>query len=259
LTVQDDSATSGSATIATVRGAENATNATTYTDPFPTVAAVSNANANWVKSNAANTTARAFDIFVGTTWVIYIVNFTGATNVWELHMFGDASPALAGDTYATFCTTRGTSAVVTALGYALGTTTNTYQNKMFWARTYDATVKSPQCAVQTLTIASFSIGNLGTIPSAQSGPSTGIDRMKIVLGDAGTAATTPSTSLGLVVRGWMPNLWLPLHGGRGAVNTRDIFTDTAYNASAQFMVTAGANVATSPFALIETTDTWTAP
>lgn len=260
LTIQDNAATSGSALRATVRGAENASSATSYTDPFPTVAVVTNANSNWVKSDTASTTARNFDLFVGETWVIYIVNLTGGTNIWEFHMFGDAVPALSGDSYATFCTVRGGTAA-SAQCYALGLNgTSVFPNRAYWARTYDGTVKSPQAAMQYLSGSSLSsLGSYNSCPAALAGPTTGIDRQKIVMADAGVTTSTPSSTLALQARAWAPNLWNPQHGGRGTVNSRDTFTDTAYNASAQFMAATATNGATAPFVVIETTDTWTAP
>ena len=85
LHVNDNSAVSGAATLAVVRGCENASAPTTLVDPFPKVANIANSNCNWVKSFAANTTARKFDIYVGTTWVWYAVNQSGYTNDWETH------------------------------------------------------------------------------------------------------------------------------------------------------------------------------
>lgn len=257
LCMVDDSATSGNAGLCMVRGAENASAATTYTDPFPTVALVANNASNWFKSTAANTTARAFDIWVGETWVIYAVNAIGTTNQWEWHFFGDFAPALAGDSYNTVCTVRNSAA--TGSG-ALWSCSNTYTgnaNRYWIARSYDGTVKSTQGGPFSGFAAT--IGVIGNAPQAQSGITTGVDTIKVPLLDTATTITTPDAAKGLPTRGWLPNIRFPLHGGRGAVNARDTYTDTAYNPSFIGQIITAGNTTSSAFLTVETTDTWNPP
>lgn len=259
LYVNDAAAVSGAATLALVRGCENASAASNagLTDAFPTAAKIADSSSNWVKSSAANTTARNFDIFVGTTWVAYYVNFSGATNVWDFGFFGDLSPCLSGDSYATLAVVRNSSSAATVSNTADGINAGTGNLCYNICRSYDGTVKSTTGGVWA-NIA----GKMGTIsgmPAAQGGPSTGIDRFKAVTMDTGTTTTTSSATLGLPQRAYIPNFWVPLHLGRGSTNARDTFTDTAYNASSAFTLFPVANVSSSGFTILETSDTWSPP
>lgn len=261
LFVLDNATASGDARLALVRGCENASAATTagIVDPFPTVAKIANTSSNMLKSTAASTTARNFDIFVGTTWVFIAINVGGATNGWEIMRFGDESPALSGDSYCTSCYVRNTTSAVAvsnggmwgaAGGSLLGNTSYSY------VRDYSGTVKSTTGGI--ITPAGGVFGTNGA-SVAQGGITTGIDRCKMVSLDSGQTTASPATGTGLAQRSYVPNLWLPLHAGRGAVNSRDTFTDTNYNPSASFMIFCNANNTSSGFVIIETTDTWSPP
>ncbi len=258
LCVQHDSAVSGNAGLATVRGAENASNATTYIDPFPTVALVGNTLANWAVSSAANTTSRAFDIWVAPTYVIYAVNFAGATNQWEIHFFGDIPPAQAGDPYNTTVFVRqvagapGTSIFITTAQAASLTGSNLW----WWARTFDGTIKSTTGGPSN--IYSSAWGAITSAGAALTAPTTGITTQKVSMKDTGSTSTTPTVGEALVVRGWLPQIINPLHQGKGTTNTRDTYVDTAYNALFSGTIFASGNVTTSPFLVIEG-DTWTPP
>ena len=261
LYVNDAAAVSGDARLSVVRGCENASAAApaSIIDPFPTVAKLADGSSNWLKSTTANTTARNFDLYVGTTWVMFFCNVTGATNVWDLGLFGDWSPTLSGDPYCTACVVRNSTSATTVSG-ATGSwgasASNVGLTSYNFARSYDGTVKST-----TGGIWSPLVGVIGTGGStqAQGGPTTGIDRCKMVSLDTGSITTASSTSISLQQRAYVPNLWLPLHAGRGAVNSRDTFTDTAYNASATFRIFCNSNVATAGFIVVEETDTWSPP
>jgi hypothetical protein len=261
LHMNDDSAVSGQAYLCTVRGCENASDATTLVDPFPQVAQVGNTSANWIKSNAANTTARAFDIWVAETWVLYAVNWGGTANVWELHGFGDFAPSLAGDSYNTYCTVRNSTS---GAGGAIWFTSNgmlavaTAGTAAFWlCRTYDGATKSVRGGVVGK-FAQSSIGFLSGPNAAQSGPTTGIDVEKMQIIDSGSGNGTVSASLCLPVRGYLPNLLSPQHGGRGALNTRDDFTNTSAGMAVGKIVT-GAASSNSGFAVVQESDDWTPP
>lgn len=255
LHMYDDSSVSGSAALCLVRGCENASSAKKLTDPFPTVAIKGDTLSNWQKSTATGTTARAFDIWVGETWVIFTCNVSGATNVWDFGAFGDVAPALAGDSYNTVCFTRSVSTLGAATMIASPSTGYTGTSKMWWARSYDGTVKSTNGAPALNT----NLFGTGKGPQAQAGPSGGIDTQKVPLIDCGGASGTPSTTLGMFTRGWFPNLLNPIHNGRGSVNTRDTFTNTGYNPSFIGSIMCNDNATTSAFLVVETTDTWSPP
>lgn len=260
LFVLDNATASGAATLTLVRGCESATAATTagITDPFPTVALVANGSATWLKSSTANTTARAFDIWVGTTWLIYAVNFGGTSNVWEWHFFGDCPPSLSGDSYNTLCTSRNSASAATAVMWSSGTNVFAGTSKAYFCRSYDGTVKSTFAGFQVL---AASLGNVGNASQAFLGPTTGLDTDKIPISCAGAQSTTPAAAIGLVTRAWLPNILNPLHLGKQATtpNTRDTFSDTAYNASFVGQVITSGGGAGVSFLAVETSDTWAAP
>lgn len=261
LHMNDDSAASGNAGLCVVRGCENASNATTLVDPFPTVSRVADTSANWVKSSAANTTARLFDIWVGETFVIYAVNWSGSTNMWELHMFGDFAPSLAGDSYNTFCTVRNSS---NPFGNAIWTGTTgfianaTGGSSGFWiCRSYDGTVKS----VRGGYTAKLNQSLLGVVsPSlntAQNGPTSGIDTEKMVIYDSGSGSGTVSGTLALPIRGWIPNLLSPQNGGSGSLSTRYSYTESPYMTTGK--VVTSSNGGASGFAVVQESDDWVPP
>lgn len=260
LFVLDNATASGDARLALVRGCENASGATmaTIIDPFPTVAKIADNSSNWMKSTTVNTTARNFNIYVGETWVMFFCNISGLTNIWEMGLYGDWPATLSGDSYNTVCAIR---AITTATapsangvwGAVSGQTGNTSYS---WARDYGGTVKATSGGISSQSTGAFGLGG-GT--AALVGPSTGIDRCKMVSMDTGSITISPSASLGLAQRGYVPNLWLPLHAGRGTVNSRDTFTDTNYNPSATFCCFCIGNAASSGFVIVEETDTWSPP
>lgn len=249
---------SGAAQLSVARGCENASAAApaSITDPFPTVAKTADGSANWIKSSTANTTARNFDLYIATTWVSYYVNFAGTTNIWDFGWFGDTSPCVSGDPYASLCVNRNVATTATISNALDGTSSATGNLSYNFTRSFDGTVKSTTGGIWAQIT-----GKMGTItsaPQAQGGPTTGIDRFKSVTLDTGTATSTMSTT-GFPQRAYLPNFWVPLHGGRGTLNTRDTFTDTSYNASATFRIFTVANAAGSGFVIQEETDTWAAP
>lgn len=254
LWVQDDSSVSGAATLATVRGCESASSATSVTDAFPTSALVADGSANWLKSNAANTTARAFDIWAWDTGLIYVVNFAGTSNVWEIHFFGDCPSNISGDIYNTLIWVRNTASASASNAFTAGTTGGGGNPRTWLCRSYDGTVKSVMAGIWA---PSTSLGNLTTLPAARAGPTGKIDRKKAVVADPGSTTGTISVTLGVAERCWIPNLWVPLHGGMGTANVRDTWQDLAYNAAATFQYVSASNGAAA--IIIETSNTWAKP
>lgn len=252
LHVNDNSATSGDARLCVVRGCENASAATTLIDPFPLVANVANASSNWLKSTTANTTARNFDLYVGTTWVILAINAGGTNTTWEWGFFGDVSPAFSGDSYNTVCMVRNSSNAGLAVSASLTTNNAAGLAALHWARSIDGATKDTFGAVPWL---SSTLGVVPNTPVMQAGPSGKIDRQRIQLLDTGQASVTMSSPRGTIQRGWFPNLWCPMHAvSSGTVSSRTQFQDSGYNPSANFNVFFNAGAL-----IVEETDTWVPP
>lgn len=261
LHVNDDSATSGDARAAVVRGCENASNATTLTNPFPTVSQVADASANWLKSTLASTAARAFDIWVGETFVILAINTNGSANVFDLNFFGDYAPSLSAHAYNTVCSTRGSNSYTLAVrfdGWPI-TSFSTLPSapRLFGARDYGGTVNSTIMGVVPLGNNS-SFGFMSGTAAPLSGVTTGIDTAKTMLTDFGASSGTPDSTKSQVVAGWLPNLLYPLHSGRGAINTRDEYTDTAAGMATGVIVSAS-NAAGASIAVVQESDDWSPP
>jgi hypothetical protein len=262
LYVNDDSAVSGDARLATVRGCENASAASNagLVDPFPTSSQITDANSNWIKSSAANTTARNFDIWVGEDFVWYSPNIAGTTNVWELLFFGDIAPALAGDSYNTLVTIRngvsGTSATWANSGNLITNSLNG-SPACYLCRSYDGTVKSTRSGVMTVaTQSGFGVFS-PSINASLLGPTTGVDFQKVPLMDTGSNTATVSATLCLPTRGWLPNILQPWNGGRGALNARDDLTSTPVMALGK--IVAASNLTAGSIAVIQESDDWTPP
>jgi hypothetical protein len=263
LFVQHDSAVSGNAGLAVVRGCENASAAAigSLTDQFPQVAQIAASNSNWITSSAASTTSRNFDIFVAPTWVIYCVNFSGSTNVWEWHFFGDISPAYSGEAYNTLCAVRNNTGVASPVMFTSTVSSSTTGlPTIWWARSYDGTVKSTRGCINSVLGSSVTMGVVTGVPAIFLGPSTSLDSQKCQLFDSGNGAGAVSATLALIVRGWLPNIRQPLHNGRQSTtpNARDTYTDTAYNASFLGTVFTQSNGANSGTLVVEG-DTWAPP
>lgn len=255
LSVQHSAAVSGNAGLATIRGCESATGVTTGTlvSPFPLVATIADTASNMLISNTASTTARNFQWTIGPNFCFFASNFGSAANQWDWFYFGDMSPAPAysADTFGTVIVCRNSAATASAQNYSCGTTAGTAPGKMFICRSFDGTVKSVQGAVQAF---GANIGQLSSFPAALAGPSGGCETEKCAVSDTGGTGTAP-TAKGMVTRGWLPNLRLPLHSGIGTMNSLDIYTDTSYVSGSSFRVYA----ATAGFVVVEESNTWVAP
>jgi hypothetical protein len=253
LYVNHNTATSGNAGLAVVRGCENASSSSVLVDPFPLAAQVANGSSNWCISNAASTTDRPFRIYLSETFVFYFSNINGTADQWEVGFFGDVEGVLGSDTYHTICGVRNAAnataftSIVQAVSSVISASSNIY-----WARDVTGAVKSSRgglCAMGS------TLGNLSGAPVARGGYQNRIYREKVAVTDVGSTSTSPS-NLGLPKRGWVPNLWNPLHAGRGSVAEVDTFTDTAYDATASFRAISSN---TTGFVIMEETDTWSAP
>lgn len=247
LQVLHDSAVSGAAQRAVFRGCENATNTTTLTDPFPTVAQVANTSCNALVSTTADTTTRPFYLIVDDTYFVYLSQSGGST--WSMAAFGDAPGAEAGDTYGTFVLQRnsaGNTVTVWPTPGGLGT----FGQNVYWCRDRSGATKSTTGSLW----GAGAFGSVASSPAARAGYSNRVRREKVGINCSGSTTTTPN-SMTIDRRGWLPHIWNPMHTGIGTLAEGDTMTDTAYHASANFVVLTQA----SGFALLETSVTWSAP
>ena len=261
LFVAHDSSISGDARLATVRGCEGASSATIagLVDPFPTAAQVPNNGSSFLVSSAATTAARSYFIVVSATNVL-IATKAGDSNVsnWDVFFFGDTYGAEAGDTYSSAIWVGG-SGTTSTTGRAMAgcAASGIAASKIYWCRSIDGSVKSTTGCITTV-CASPAISSLMTSVNAQQmrGAYGGrIVREKTALSCTGSSGTTVG-ALSYYKRGWIPNLWTPIHSNIGSLTSDDEFTDTAYASGSKFrVIPAGPTLA----CILELTDTWSPP
>ena len=259
LHVNHDSAVSGYAYLATIRGCENATDALTLVNPFPTVAQVANNFSTVLVSNGANSTAREYMILVSPTYVFVAISTMGSNNAgWDYFFFGDVAPAHAEDTFNT-CIIVGvasSTSVPNRASFYMTVSAYLAGSGVFWVRSIDGSILSSRGALSGRVSGSTNTPcNLINTPPMRGGYLNQITRERMGLSDGWSTGTTTGANA-LVVRGWLPQVWSPLHCGIGGVTTDDTFTDSAYNPGSQFRVIAGSTTAAI---IVETTDTWSPP
>lgn len=257
LHVNHDSAVSGAAQRATVRGCEDASAAATLVDPFPTVAQVANGSSCWLVSSLANTTDRPFIIMLNETFVYYFSQYSGTTNIWEGGWFGDPYPGLT-DPYGTIMCQRNNSgnSGSTVLGQAMQQGASVDASpEIYWMRDITGATKSSTGA---LSGSGINLGLVTGTASARAGYGNRSFRERIGVTDLASTTSTAS-SLSIVKRGWLPNVWNGIQNGRGTIDDTDTFQDIAYNPSALFRQLPVAAAASSGSIIIETSDTWSPP
>lgn len=264
LWVQHDSAVSGSAALATIRGAESATSATSVTDAFPTAAQITDANSTVSVSTAASATARAYYIVLGTTFVLMFINRNGDnTQAWDFFFFGDAPPTNSEDSWNSLIVIGNTSTITTSRATPMAGNlipTAVTSSKVFWCRAVDGSIKSTRGVLAGSSHTSGNPGNFcnnNDMPAMRAGYGNRIYRERVGATCIGGSGTTAG-SLALIRRGWIPNLWNALHTTIGSVTSDDTHQDTAYAGSSggTFRVIPQS---TSVACVAELSDTWTAP
>lgn len=257
LNVQHDSAVSGNAGLACVRGCEGASNATTLIDPFPLSSQITNSNSNWIVSTIASTTDRPFRIYLSETFVFYFSQAGGVTDAWGMGFFGDAPAMYDSDSWNTLISVRNTASTNVSnsgIGQTTSSTTNSSNTGLMWVRDVSGAIKS---SVGILNTVGASLGGSG-IQVARGGYQNRIYREPLYA--ACNGSTTSSVGpLALIRRGAIPNLWNPLHSGHGTLSEVDTFEDTTYNPSAIFRSLSSATSAAGTFVIMEETDTWSPP
>lgn len=259
LFVQHDSAIIAN-NLAVWRGCESATAAAaaSLVDAFPTVAIAAPLAASVLLGQAANnSTARAYRIYVTSTFVTLTVDSDTAGVPYEVAAFGDLVPSLPEDVYCTICTSAFSQSATAGArgifynsgGYTSGIVSS---NTVFFARSIDGVNK---CTRGSYAITGPYFGSVSNTTTARGGFMNRLFREKVAVSDTG-ASSGASNPMGIVRRGWIPQWYNPLHTGKGTLASDDTFTDTVYSASAVFRVIAPN---TAGFFIIEETDTWSAP
>ena len=252
LHVRHDSSISGNASLAYVRGAHTATSATAVDSPFPTAAQVPNTSSSWRTGKADNSTDPSRFVIAGNNQFFHYFTHKPSYG-WEWQFFG-LVPTDVPNNYETVIRVRNDTTYYssTSLGTP-GSPNPSYDSKTFWARGINATTVSVH---GILDLPSAAVGRVGNTPLMQGGYQNRILREKIAVHDFGSVNTTPGV-LCIPKRGWLPNVWNPIHSGLGgAMSDGDTFTDSVYNPAASFRVL---DAPSSGTLILETTDTWSKP
>lgn len=253
LYVRHNSSASGGAQRCIIRGCESATAYNARTDEFPTSSQVADSGSNWLASSTADGTDRNYIVLVAPTWVALFVQADGTA--WEMGFFGDVLGGESGDAYDTVCMVRNTTLLVFTLSVQTISNAPNTNDKIFWCRDISGAIKSSRGWLQAT---GTSLGaTVSNAPAMKGGYNNAIRREKLALGCIGSATSTVGTMV-MIKRGWLPNIWQPLHNGLGGVGNGDTGADTPYHASALFRVLYGNAAATSGY-IIEESDTYSAP
>ena len=260
LFVCHDSAVTSHACLAVFRGCENATaaNHANLVNPFPTVAQVPNNLATCLVSNSANAVQRGYRIVLTDRFLILITNTLSVNNSgWEVCFFGDLYNVEAGDVWATVCHMGLTNATNTTLSRGFGSVISNGVSplKTYFCRSTDGVTLSTYGCIAGSGHGNASFCSVTGTPAIRAGYGNRVDREKIGASCTGSNTITVSV-MAVVKRGWIPNLWNPVHSGIGSISSDDTFTDSAYAAGSNFVfITATSGVV----GILETTDTWSPP
>lgn len=264
LYVNHDSAVSGDARLAVVRGCEDASAASNagLIDPFPTPAVLADSQSNWIVSSTANATARAYWIFIddgstsGVAWIMFRANITGNLGIWDRGRWGDFAKRFSADNYSCEVEVRSNNSATSVTTWSQYTSNSTTASSgVYFARSLDGTVKSTRGAL--LQYAPGGFGSWTNAPGFGSGYLGKLDRTEVPLSDTGGNASNVFTDKGVMCRGWIPNLWNPVIPNATSVTALDTIQDGSYDPAANFMIlTQGPGTGNVGSELIETTPTW---
>lgn len=253
LYVRHDSSASGGARRCVIRGCESASAYNARTDEFPTSAQVADTSSNWLASSTADGTDRNYIVLVAPTWVALFVRYNGT--LWEMGFFGDVLGSESGDSYDTIAVVRNSTneaAAVTASASVSNAPSSLAASPIFWARDISGAVKSTRGWFQT---SGSQLGAVANAPAMKGGYNNAVRREKIAIGCSGSS-TTSVGSMTMMRRGWLPNIWQPLHSGLGGIPSEDTGTDTPYSASALFRIL---ETISGSALIVEESDTYSAP
>lgn len=255
LHVRHDSAVSGNAGLAYVRGAHTATSATAIGQPFPTAGQAANAFSTWRVGIEDDPATPAPWFIYGNDRFFYLLMYSNSYG-WEIYWFGDV-PSDYATGYETVISIRNNNSPYgsNAMG-APGYPYPSYNGFDYWARGINATTVSVYGA-RHFSGGGNAFGRIANCPAARGGYQNRVVREKVAVSDFGSATTSVGV-LAINRRGWLPNLWNPVHNGMGGgtLVDGDTFTDTVYNAAAVFRVFDSPSYGS---VIIEETDTWVKP
>ena len=255
LNVRHESSITGDAAIAYVRGAHTATSATAIGTPFPTVAQVANANATW-RCGTIGDPATAVPWFIYGNDRFFYLFMWDVSYGWDVTYFGDV-PSDYATGYETVVCVRNVGGPNGSQGMgAAGFCYPAYNGCDFWARGINATTVSVQGA-RNFSAAGSPPGRIPNCPAVRGGYQNRVIREKIAVSDFGSTTTTAGV-LAINKRGWLPNLWNPVHDGgvSGTLVDGDTFTDSVYNPAATFRIFDAPSYGSL---IMEETDTWVKP
>lgn len=241
LYVDDTGVLTAGAREATVRAAEGATGISALTDAWPSTSTVSDANCVWRKSASADATARNYYAIADSKFLALYIMMDGSNG--DLYLFGDFEPYYSGDTFNCMLTTRGIGNNSGA-AQAMAATAKTFADtsgtslRMFFMRTAIGTTKAE---VGAFVSSAASFGSISSAAIADyPNPNVGGMLMQspaVITGTGSTVNNTPTDNA--IIRGVVPFIF-ELLVGNGVTNLAhaDTYTDTAYDASSDFVALA---------------------
>jgi len=268
LHVDHDSAVTGQAYFMQWRAAESASAINTLVDPYP-LTSQAGAGASIIRvSSTANATTRAWYAVVdtsATTGCFYFFsNFASGGYVSGACWFGGTDiSCLPTDNYAAGCynvNNSGTGTTIPRPANFVGTVAST-SGTLFLKRSRDGAIKSVRAGGAMICSAGTDFGGIVNGPNCPS-PDDGKIRMTdISVCDNYSQSTTAGAS-SEAMRLYVPRAFQPLHAlsGYGSVSTGDTWADSAYGASAKFiMMLSGSSSGSTGAFIIQYDGAWTNP
>jgi len=233
LHVNHNSAVSGDARRATVRGAASASSATALVNPYPTQEQCGNDMSSWRIDTTTSTGGRTYDIVADSNFLILAIQ-QGSRQA-EVYFFGEVITDLP-DAGACVIHVSSTSSVTNtaqqgirgAFSSATFVAASQSSINIYWQGNVDGSKNS---TVGFLFGPGF--GMSGAV-QARGGYEQRVFREPVVVADYGQEGPTTIPPLGIPKRGILPNLWSALHGSNGSMAPADTFGDSAYDPAARF-------------------------
>lgn len=275
-----DSAVSGSASAATVRGCENASAATssaTLTNPFPTTAQLADNICLWRVGTTSNSTVMNYIAYVSSTCFYLFIQPTaiGQITTTGWYFFGDvvSSGYWGPDSWNTVCKVdpyNSTSIQDFNWYNSMGSLTSISPSNYFWARDIAGTVLSSRGRVSGIGTGFGRTDGYGALRGQYGNK---MRRMRTAVADCATTALNTSGSAALEKRAYLPHLWDMLGNSYeiSTTSTREFASTGAFNGT----VVTDSNVPTAVLRVIasvafndyncrhglifEESNTWTLP
>lgn len=248
LHINDDNAQ-----FCTVRGVEAAAGATSFTDPYPTVA--QHAVSVWRKSSLSSGAAINFDIAITDDCVVLVTEYSASSMISDLGVFGRPVTPY-DDTFASLLVSRKTTSASSSFDSMSAMESSTEGGggtEIYWMRDVTGATKS---TTGKLYLSGSRLGVVSGMPVARGGYQNMIVREPVAVNDSGSVSVT-SGVLALSRRGYIPHLWSGVHNGPDTLTPANTFEDSAYNPGAEFKPFFGiVSGGIKGWAIFETTDTW---